>query len=274
MGKFKTLGDRCKFYEQEFAPRKLFDSLPVICRLDAKGFHNFTKGLQRPSDPGLKQLMKNTTKFLVEMTNARVGYTQSDEITLLMYNDSQDTQGFFDYKRDKINSVLAASASVFFNKGLVEYLPSKIGQSPVFDSRCFNVPSQKEAVAAVLWRVRDCVKNSITMAASCYYSHNELHLKNSAQKQELLWQKGINWSAYAMDFKEGSFFQRVKRIGTFSAEELEALPEKHKARSDPSLTFERSSVESIDMPPFEKITNKVDVLFYGAKPLLPTAIQK
>lgn len=68
---------------------------PILVRLDGKAFHTFTKGLQRPFDKRLSDLMVDTTKFLVEQSNATVGYTQSDEISLAIYTEDPNSEVYF-----------------------------------------------------------------------------------------------------------------------------------------------------------------------------------
>lgn len=132
-------------------------------------------------------------------------------------------------------SDLAGMCSVFFNRELPKYLPEKSDKMPRFDARVWNVPTLDEAVNTFLWREQDATKNSITMAASNYYSHNFLMGKNGSEKQELLFQKGINWNDYPDFFKKGSYIQR-KRVSTkFTANELEKLPINHNARKNPDM---------------------------------------
>ena len=42
------------------------------------------------------ELMCRTTAFLVQETQACIGYTQSDEISLVWYSDEYKSQIFFD----------------------------------------------------------------------------------------------------------------------------------------------------------------------------------
>ena len=86
---FETLGDWCKFLEKNFTNDIMIPTLPIIIRLDGNNFHNWTKGLDRPFDKKLNELMVETTKYLVKETNDIVGYTQSDEITLIIYSDNK-----------------------------------------------------------------------------------------------------------------------------------------------------------------------------------------
>jgi tRNA(His) 5'-end guanylyltransferase len=264
MKKEKDLfGDRMKFYENQTCGIKLLPRIPVIARLDGKGFSKFTRGLRRPYDERLSNLMIELTKYLVKETNANCGYTQSDEITLMWYVDDPKSSIYFDGRYFKMVSDLSAMASVFFNKKLVEYLPEKSDKWPRFDCRVFNVPTLDEAVNTFLWREQDATKNSITMAASAFYSHKQLHKKNGSEKQEMLFEKGINWNDYPAFFKRGTYVQRKRILRKFTSDELEKLPKKHIARKDPDLMIERWVVDRIDLPPLMKINNKVDVIVFG-----------
>ena len=69
------MGDRMKSYEAQTCGIKLIPRIPVIARLDGKGFSKFTKGLKRPYDERLSNLMVETTKYLVKETNANCGYS-------------------------------------------------------------------------------------------------------------------------------------------------------------------------------------------------------
>lgn len=260
------LGDRMKGYENATCGIRLLPRIPVIARLDGKGFSKFTKGLKRPYDERLANLMIETTKYLVKETNANCGYHQSDEITLVWYSETYESKIYFDGRLFKMISDLAAMASVFFNRELPNYLPEKTHLMPRFDCRVFNVPTADEAANTFLWRELDATKNSISMAAQHYYSHKELHAKNSSQKQEMLFQKGVNWNDYPAFFKRGTYIQRKRQLTKFTQQELEKLPAKHQARLNPDLMIERWSVERLDLPPLMTIQNREEVILFGAEP--------
>ena len=82
-----SFGDRMKMYEGIEASRILMPGLPICVRLDGRAFHTFTRGLNRPYDERLSRMMIETTKRLVEDTHALIGYTQSDEISLILVNE-------------------------------------------------------------------------------------------------------------------------------------------------------------------------------------------
>jgi len=261
-----NFGDRMKMYENQTCGIKMLPRIPVIARLDGKGFSKFTKGLKRPYDERLSKLMVETTKYLVKETNANCGYTQSDEITLVWYSDSFESKIYFDGRLFKMISDLASMCSVYFNRNLTNYLPEKSDKMPRFDCRVFNVPNVEEATNTFLWREQDATKNSISMAAQSVYSHNQLNGKNGSDKQEMLFQKGINWNDYPNFFKRGTYVQRKRVMTKFSSEELEKLPLKHQAIINPNLEIERWIVDEVKLPPLSRIKNRVNVVIFGENP--------
>ena len=262
------LGTRMKMYESKTTSSKLDSTLPVVVRLDGKSFSKFTKGLKRPYDERLSKLMIETTKFLVKEFNCNIGYTQSDEITLMFYNDDDRSELLFGGKVFKIESTLSAYASVFFNKNLKEYLPEKSDKFPTFDCRAWNVPTMIEAVNAVYWRELDASKNSITMAASHYYSHNDLMNKNGSIKLEMLKDKNVDWDDYPTFFKRGTYVQRKKVSRMFTTDELSKLPKNHDAVLDPNLEVNRWEIKELDLPPLNEVVNRIEVILFGDDPVL------
>ncbi len=267
-----SLGNRMKAYESQTSGINLIPRIPVIARLDGKGFSKFTKGLKRPYDERLSNLMVETTKYLVKETNANCGYTQSDEITLMWYTDKIDSSTYFNGRLFKMLTDLSAMASVFFNRKLSEYLPEKADKMPRFDARVYNVPTLDEAVNSFLWRELDATKNSISMAAQAYYSHGQLMNKTGSEKQEMLFQKGVNWNDYPAFFKRGTYIQRKRVLIPFSKEEIEKLPAKHNARKNPNFLVERWVIDRIEMPPLNRVENSIDVIIWGNEPKLKSPV--
>lgn len=261
------LGDRMKQYESQEAGRRFLPLLPVVARLDGKNFSKFTRGLKRPYDVRLSELMAETTTYLVKATNACVGYTQSDEISLAWYSSDWKSQIYFDGRVQKMVSVLAAECSVYFNRRLAHSLPERETACPVFDCRVWQLPTLEEAANTFLWRELDASKNSVSMAAQAHFSHTELMRKSGKEKVEMLFQKGVNWNDFPAFFKRGTFVQRRVVKAKLTPEDLVDLPEKHHARQDPDMEFERTEYRRIDMPPFGRVKNRAAVLFEGAEPV-------
>lgn len=265
---FETLGDWCKWLERNFSNEFMIPTLPVIIRLDGNNFHNWTVGLDRPFDTKLTELMTETTKFLVRETNAIVGYTQSDEITLILYSMDRKSDIYNIGKKQKILSKLTAKCVNFFNEKRKELLPTH-NKVAVFDCRIYQVPTLHDACVQLLWRELDATRNSIQMLGHYYFSDNELFKLNTSDIQDkLMNEKGVNWNDLDVKLKRGTYIKRIKTSNPFTADELKDLPPLHDARKNPNLIIKRSIIKEIEYPIFSKIGNKEDVIFHDAEPIL------
>lgn len=223
MGKSKkdSLGDRIKENYENRSKTYLTRRTPVIIRLDGKAFHTFTRHLKKPYDEVFHRAMNSTLQYLCKnIQGCKFGYTQSDEISLLLTDyDTLTTDAFFDYNVQKICSIAASMATLQFNKAFrtyvneytagktldsysIELLKAK-DKSAMFDARCFNIP-ESEISNCFLWRFLDCYRNSVQMLGQTHFSHKELHKLNSSQIQEKLFQeRDINYASCPEEFKNG-----------------------------------------------------------------------
>jgi tRNA(His) 5'-end guanylyltransferase len=272
---FDSLGDRMKRYEKVETGQRFMPFLPIIARIDGKAFHSWTRGLDRPFDQDFMQIMRSVTRMLVEETGAIVGYTQSDEISLIFYTDKPNSQIFFDGKKFKMTSILASMATAYFNKALdfiiwkinaeenfkkAEFLSSK--PPALFDCRVWQVPTQQEAINYLIWRENDAARNSIQSVGQANFSHKELQGKGQKEIQEMLFQqKGINWDGYSSAEKRGSYFVKDIVRRQLTEEERKNLPPKHEAKANPNLFVDRTEVKNHHFPRLTQIENQVDVIF-------------
>ncbi len=260
-----SLGDRMKDYESAETFGKFMKGLPIVIRLDGRSFSAYTKKFKRPFDDEMSQAMVETTKFLVTETNAVMGYTQSDEITLILFTDDPKSELFFAGKKFKIISNLAALATIKFYTALSALkgadTPAKL---PSFDCRAFQVPTKLEAWNALLWRVQDATRNSVQMLARAHFSHKELDKKNQNQLIEMLFEKkGIKWVDLPSKYKEGSFVRSEKILKPITLTEMGA-----KSLYQPGDMVERSVVREVSMEKrFTSISNREVFIFDRATPV-------
>mgnify|MGYP000012150829 FL=1 len=234
-----NLGDRMKTYEN-VTRAHLVRRMPVIIRIDGKAFHTFTRGFQKPFDQILMKTMQDTMKYLCENIQGCVlGYTQSDEISLLLIDyQTLTSDAWFDNTVQKMCSISASMATLTFNKCFrenvnqwnsekfpIDYLGavnrnvdetlmgdlklkekyiSAVNKGAMFDSRVFNIPKE-DVVNYFVWRQQDSVRNSIQSAGQAIFSHKQLMNKSCDQIQDMLFvEKGINWNDYAIPCKRGT----------------------------------------------------------------------
>lgn len=205
-----NLGDRIKMYEKLETSSRFIPMVPIYARIDGRSFSKFTKNMTKPFDRTLSQIMMQVTKYLVEETGACIGYTQSDEISLIFNQKTVESDIFFSGKKQKMISILAALTTAKFVELALKYYPEECSKRlPVFDCRVFQVPSKIEAVNCLNWRSEDAIRNSIQMAGRAVFSHSQLDRKNQNQILDMLVnEKQINWNDYPKFFKEGTFWQR------------------------------------------------------------------
>ena len=247
MSAHDDLGVRMKTFYEQIPKTKLMRRCPVAIRIDGKAFHTFTRGFQKPFDEVLIKSMQETMKYLCENIQGCVlGYTQSDEITLILVDYKKLTSSaWFDYKVQKICSVAASMATMAFNKAFTNNVEAEshtfadewlddgtfnpnyknkklrslwlvhekaIKKGAMFDARCFNIPKE-EVTNLCYWRQDDASRNSIQMVGQANFSHKELHKKSRNDIQDVLMtQKGINWNDFPTYQKRGSCCVRNKIV--------------------------------------------------------------
>lgn len=231
------LGCRMKTFYEQIPKTKLMRRCPVAIRIDGKAFHTFTRGFQKPFDEVLIKSMQETMKYLCENIQGCVlGYTQSDEITLILVDYKKLTSSaWFDYEVQKICSIAASMATMAFNKRFIDnYLDyistlkpdftndsdrktvsayiNASNKGAMFDCRCFNIPKE-EVTNLVYWRQLDASRNSIQMVGQANFSHKELQNKSCNDIQDMLMiQKGINWNDLPTYQKRGTCCVRNKIV--------------------------------------------------------------
>lgn len=263
-----SLEDACKAAEAVEAARRATPGRPILARLDGRSFHQFTRGLTRPFDPGLSALLIDVATYLVEETHAVVGYAQSDEITLAWdFAADASTEILFGGRFQKLASVLAGMASARFCLRLPAHMPAEVGRlarTPHFDCRIWQVANRTAAADVFRWREADATKNSVTMAALAEFSHADILNKSSREKRAMLASRGVIWSEFPRHFRCGTYLRRRAREVPLDEATRAKIPIAH--RPPPGALVTRSGVVDVDLPPARLIGNFADVLFSDAVP--------
>lgn len=250
------LGDRMKAYEAVTAQRRLDPTCPTVARIDGRSFSKFTKGFVKPFDRVISNAMDATTSALVKNTHADIGYVQSDEITLIWREQEDDRSSmFFDWREQKLVSVLASMAAAEFNWSLLEQLSQdprdrlKVKTQmvrPHFDCRVWSVPDRGEAANTLLWRAQDARRNAISSFAQQHVSHKGLQGLNQEQMLRAAYENGARdiHMEVSQDDLNGRYFQRVVEDRQLTEEEWLTIPEGN--RPPRAVTYTRSSVKQLE----------------------------
>lgn len=279
------LGTRMKTFYENIPKTRLMRRVPVAIRLDGKAFHTFTRGFQKPFDFVLMDTMQQTMKYLCENIQGCVfGYTQSDEITLILVDYQKFTSdAWFDYEVQKLTSVSASMATMAFNKyfsenvveynlthdplvkrreGLLDNYISAVERGAMFDARCFNIPKE-EVTNLIYWRQLDATRNSIQMVGQAHFSHDELQDKTCNMIQDMLMTKyGINWNDFTVPCKRGT---ACIKVATKVTENIKREPQPFGEDRVTTTIIEERPIWTIDknMPILKSEDRKyVDDLIY------------
>lgn len=167
--RFKDFNAQMRAYETTFDQSVVPDA-HIVARLDVRGCTRLTRdvlGYEKPYDGRFKDLMVSTVQHLVRDSGFRVvyGYTQSDEISLLLH-EKDDT---FNRRVNKLISVLASEASA--------HVSLKLGRPLVFDCRLSLLPTVPRVLDYFRWRQDDARRNALS--SHSYYAL--LHAGHSAR---------------------------------------------------------------------------------------------
>ena len=173
-----SLGNRMKQYEA-VTEHYLIPKLPFIIRVDGKAFHTFTKKFEKPFDAVIEQTMRATMESLCkDIPGCVLGYTQSDEITLVCtYTDRIVSEAWFHGRIEKIVAISAAKATKYFNKFFRENIPMDVEKyvkkldEAEFDARVFNLP-EWDCINNVIWRQQDAIRNSVEIKEKLRVEHD------------------------------------------------------------------------------------------------------
>jgi tRNA(His) guanylyltransferase len=175
-----------------FHTLKMPPKMWAVIRLDGRSFGNYTQKYQKPFDVEFSGYMVETTKYLVKEFNAIYGWTESDEISILLAPDWD----LFDREVEKVVSISASLASSAFT--------SMTDDIVSFDSRIWLGLDKGHVVDYFRWRQADALRCALN--GWCYWTMRNkdnmskqqatglLYAKGPSFKHDYLFSKGINFT--------------------------------------------------------------------------------
>lgn len=215
--KFDELDQRMRVFETA-ADQCVLPGMYMVARIDGRNFTRLTKethAFEAPFDERFRDHMVGTTRHLMDCGFRVVyGYTQSDEISLLLHPD----ESVFGRKLRKYDSILAGEASAAFSLLL--------GGHGAFDCRISQLPNAGLVVDYFRWRSEDAHRNALN--AHCYWllrnqgqgqraATNRLSGMSTSDKNELLFAIAkVNFNDLPLWQRRGTglYWESITRSGT------------------------------------------------------------
>ncbi len=236
-----------KKLEDATTAQKADASNAIVVRCDGRGFSSWTKNLNGPFDPRLKDVMVYVTKKLAEEFSAKIAYTASDEITIVMFHYGDNTEHYAGGRFQKIVSHAASIATAHFNAIVPSLIPEKAGNMAMFDARAWEC-SIKDTFSCLMARENSAIRNSVFMQARSVFSHKKIQGMGRQKLKILLQESGHSWDDIPDWAKRGIFIKKVSEELSLTEEELEKLPPKHNARLTPDFKFWRNEYKEVALP--------------------------
>ncbi|CAJ1372523.1 unnamed protein product [Effrenium voratum] len=223
---WSQLGDLLRVWESPtttFVPGDRYLTL----RLDGSGFSKLTKRLTAAGafsdgySTEFAELMRECCQSLMVKFSAMCGYTQSDEMTLVLAPASvvRGEQQCHSHggRVVKICTLAASHVTALFNFRLQALFASKglsIDESLLasFDCRIGSFASFEEAMALVLWRAADCGVNGVSDAVYKSKIPGAKKVVGLGTDEKLRWLAENQLLPLQPHQAYGSFFAKVRRL--------------------------------------------------------------
>mmetsp|Transcript_38613 Transcript_38613/g.75967 ORF Transcript_38613/g.75967 Transcript_38613/m.75967 type:complete len:376 (+) Transcript_38613:67-1194(+) len=200
----------------------------ISLRLDGTGFSKAVrllrkKGILEPKGFSARfaECMQNCCEALMTHLNAKIGYTQSDEMVVFIAPASivrGEQQG---HQRSGRICKLTTLAASFVTARFVLQLAQLCAQfgvdinellavSPHFDCRLGHYKSWEEAQSLLMWRAYDCSVNGVSDAV--YHSEGGKKITSKNTKQKLLWLDQHGHLPLPPHQAYGTLMAKVKRL--------------------------------------------------------------
>ena len=179
-----ALGDEIKGAETPQGSFNVTGERWISLRLDGAGFSRLTRGLRQRGvipagfSPVFGELMAECCSALVDKFHARCGYTQSDEMTLLLAPTAPRRDGghephIYNGRVLKLCTMAAATVTALFNYRIGDICRAKgVAHDrailAAFDCRIGSYATREEAMSLVLWRAYDSGVNGVSDAVHHY----------------------------------------------------------------------------------------------------------
>jgi len=213
----------------------------IILRMDGKGFSKFTEkvGFERPFDISMHKAMVAATKAIMTEFDALYGYTESDEISVLLpYN--------FELYNREVAKLVSISASIVATAFYRQFANNEhVGEFIAFDSRIWASENKARVSDYFRWRQADGIRCALNGAVywtlrkemSSGKATSAMKNKGKEWKHEVLHQHGINFNDFESWQKRGTgiVWEEYTKVG-FNPKTNEFTETKRRRLTEVSLS--------------------------------------
>ncbi|EGW30092.1 uncharacterized protein SPAPADRAFT_144742 [Spathaspora passalidarum NRRL Y-27907] len=214
----------------------------VVIRVDGKGFHKFSQHYQftKPNDIAALQVMNRAAhKIMTKYSDVMMAYGDSDEYSFLLRRQCE----LYERREMKLCTLFASLMSSYYSFYWNQAFPDKQLEEdhlPVFDGRAVVYPNFNVVRDYFSWRQVDCHINNlynttfwnlvIKQELTPQQAEHKLMGTVSSDKNEILFQMGINYNNEPEMFKKGTIY--VRELKDYNTKDESNLSSRQKSRED------------------------------------------
>lgn len=206
-----------KRFEQE---NYLLPDTYIVVRVDGKGFHKFSDGYNfaKPNDLTAIEVMNTAAHNVMNQFNDIImGYGDSDEYSFLIRKLCE----LYERREMKLVSLISSSFTTYYLWEFNKHFEARPNLLPMFDARAVVYPTLQVVKDYFRWRQVDCHINNLYNTSfwkliqikgmTNQEAENALMGTVSSEKNEILFQMGINYNKEPEIFKKGTILIREPR---------------------------------------------------------------
>ncbi|KAF2401840.1 putative tRNAHis guanylyltransferase [Trichodelitschia bisporula] len=199
----------------------------IVVRIDGRGFHKFSAKyeFEKPTDKRAIDLMNGAAAAVMkELPDVVLGYGCSDEFSFVFHKDC----ALFERRSSKLMTTVASTFTAYYVLLWPEYFPGVRLSVPLptFDGRTVCYPSVENLRDYLSWRQVDCHINNLynttfwaliqRSGIDAREAEQRLSGTLSSDKNEILFQLGINYNNEPEMFKKGTVLYRNFELQTLN----------------------------------------------------------
>ncbi|DBA88124.1 TPA: hypothetical protein ACH3X2_005119 [Trebouxia sp. C0005] len=193
----------------------------IVVRLDGKGFKKFSEQhhFEKPNDVRSLNLMNHAAKEVFKLfSDIKLAFGESDEYSFVLHKGTT----LYGRRSAKLISVIVSAFTACFVQCWSHYFPDlPLKSLPIFDGRTVCYPNDAVLRDYLSWRQADTHINN--QYNTCFWTLIQQDGKTPAEaqqllkgtttgdKNEILWQHGINYQSLPEQFKKGTVITRHKQ---------------------------------------------------------------
>lgn len=192
----------------------------IIIRVDGKGFHKLSEfyGFEKPNDLRAIEIMNKAAYNVMNQFNDIImAYGDSDEYSFCIRKQCE----LYERRELKLVSIIGSSFTSYYLYEFNKVFSAQAKMLPMFDSRAVIYPNLSVVKDYFRWRQVDCHINNLyntsfwkliqVKGMTNQEAENALLGTVSSDKNEILFQLGVNYNNEPEIFKKGTIFVREPR---------------------------------------------------------------